>query len=57
MKTKYIIQIIIGVWLIVSPWFFGFSSLNLPFWNNVIVGSAIIVATVWEKTYNSGNLS
>ncbi|MDO8557253.1 MAG: SPW repeat protein [Candidatus Jorgensenbacteria bacterium] len=49
MSAKHITQIIVGAWLIISPWIFGFSSLNLPFWNNVIIGSALILVAVWEN--------
>lgn len=33
----------IGFWLILSPWVLGFSALNLPLWNNVLVGGLIVL--------------
>jgi len=45
--SKWLI-IILGTWLIVSPWLLGFSALNLVLWNNVIVGVLIILATLWH---------
>ncbi len=47
MKTRVWGGIILGVWLILSPWILGFSSLNLAFWNCVILGSGIILFALW----------
>lgn len=49
MKLSFILKIAIGAWLTLSPWILGFSSLNLAFWNNIIIGIAIILTAVWEN--------
>jgi len=41
--------IIVGSWLIVSPWLLGFSELNLPLWNNIIIGVGLIIFALWNK--------
>lgn len=41
------VGIFLGVWLIVSPWVFGFSSVNLARWNNLFVGVAIFLTSLW----------
>lgn len=42
------VYIILGLWLIVSPWIFGLSDASLLKWNNVLIGIAIFLLGVWE---------
>jgi hypothetical protein len=47
--------IVLGLWLVVSPWFLGFSSLNLALWNNIVVGAIIILVVFWSISPPSGS--
>lgn len=40
-------NIVLGTWLVVSPWLIGFSGLEPALWNAVIVGAAIAVLALW----------
>ncbi len=40
-------QLIIGVWLVISPWILGFSSITLMKWGNVIAGLILVLINVW----------
>jgi hypothetical protein len=37
------LNIVAGLWLIISPYGFGFHLLNPPFWNSVVVGCLVAV--------------
>ncbi|MEK7543156.1 MAG: SPW repeat protein [Patescibacteria group bacterium] len=50
MKPLFISRIVVGAWLALSPWILGFSALNLAFWNNIIIGAAVILMAVWDNT-------
>jgi len=41
------IEVIIGFWIIVSPWFFGFSNITVVKWSNVICGLAVVLINAW----------
>lgn len=41
------IQAGLGLWLIISPWLLGFSSISVMKWGNVIVGTAIFLINIW----------
>ena len=48
MTTFHIIHIIVGAWLIVSPYLGIFDTMaNGLFWNNVIVGAVIALYNAW----------
>jgi hypothetical protein len=47
MKWTNITLIVLGVEMIISPWLLGFSELNLPTWNNLIIGVLVIVFSLW----------
>lgn len=40
-------QALIGLWLVLSPWLFGFSDITLMKWNNVVVGVILVLVNVW----------
>ena len=40
-------NVVLGIWLFVSPWALGFSSSALLMWNAVIVGALIVVLAGW----------
>lgn len=36
-----------GVWIAVSPWVLGFSSVNLGRWSNVLVGGLMAIGALY----------
>jgi hypothetical protein len=42
------LYVILGFWLMISPWIFGMSGVAVLKWNNVLVGLIIFLAGVWE---------
>jgi len=53
MKWNHWAVIILGVWLILSPWILGYSELNLVTWNSIVIGALIIVFTFWNISLTS----
>lgn len=53
MKWNHWAVIILGVWLILSPWILGYSELNLVTWNSIAIGALIIVFTFWNISLTS----
>jgi ABC-type transport system involved in cytochrome bd biosynthesis fused ATPase/permease subunit len=43
MKKISLPILIIGIWLIVSPWILGFFQYNLAAWNAIIIGVILII--------------
>src|SRR5215831_14147099 len=41
------LSVAFGVWLVVSPWVLGFSSIMAAMWNAVIIGIAVAVLALW----------
>ncbi len=39
---------VIGVWVLVSPWILGFSDISIMKWSNLVCGAAIILLGIWE---------
>lgn len=37
------VQLVIGIWIMVSPWLLGFSEISLAKWSNVIFGLILII--------------
>jgi hypothetical protein len=40
------VNVVLGLWLIVSPWVLGYAMLTTPAWNAYVVGVVIAVAAV-----------
>ncbi len=40
-------QLALGLWIILSPWFLGFSSITVMKWSNLIAGTVIFLINVW----------
>ena len=41
------IQLVLGIWILLSPWLLGFSSISIMTWSNLIAGIIIILINVW----------
>jgi hypothetical protein len=39
--------LILGAWILVSPWLLGFSALGLMKWSNVLVGLVLVLMNAW----------
>ena len=39
--------LIIGLWIILSPWILGFSNIAIMKWSNVLCGLAITLINAW----------
>ncbi len=37
------LNVIAGIWLIISPWVLGFSNLQTPLWETLLVGIAVLI--------------
>lgn len=46
MKKKFWIFIGLGLWVFLSPWILGFSTVNLATWGNLLGGLGIIISTI-----------
>lgn len=47
-KKNNWLQLILGVWIFISPWVFGFYEINLALWSNLIAGIAIVILNLWQ---------
>jgi hypothetical protein len=41
------IELMVGAFVLVSPWFLGFSDITLARWGNVICGLILILVNIW----------
>ena len=42
------VQLILGIWVFVSPWVLGFSEIDVALWGNMVAGALILVVSLWE---------
>ncbi len=55
------VNLVLGVWLFLSPWILGYAAIQVPAWNAFIMGVAVVVFTLfalyvpkrWEEWMNS----
>jgi hypothetical protein len=45
---------LLGLWLVASPWIFGFSDATAMTWNIAIAGGVIALLAAWAALANSG---
>jgi len=47
---KYLgwVQLILGLWIFVSPWVLGFSDISTALWSNIIFGVLVAIFALWE---------
>jgi hypothetical protein len=41
-------QVIVGLWVLLSPWFLGVSGISVLMWSNLAAGLALIIMGVWR---------
>ncbi|MEZ4869293.1 MAG: SPW repeat protein [Caldilineaceae bacterium] len=42
-RTASGVNVVLGLWLIISPWIFSYAALNGALWNSIIVGIIVVV--------------
>ncbi len=42
-RPASVLNVLAGIWLIISPWVLGFNDLQAAFWNTLLVGIAVLV--------------
>lgn len=40
-------QLVMGLWLIVSPWILGYASITVMKWSNALIGIALVIINTW----------
>ena len=40
-------ELVIGFWIMLSPWLLGFSNIAIMKWSNVLCGLALILINAW----------
>jgi hypothetical protein len=48
------VDVILGLWLIVSPWIIGFGKVTTLRWNAVISGAAVVILAIWVLMSGQG---
>ncbi len=48
MKYLSWVQLVLGLWVLVSPWLLGFSAISTALWSNIIVGALVAIFALWE---------
>mgnify|MGYP001560881612 CR=1 FL=1 len=41
-------QLILGLWVLVSPWVIGFADISAALWSNVIAGALVVIFALWQ---------
>ncbi len=41
-------ELVLGLWVLISPWLLGFSGIAVMKWSNVIVGILLAVDAGWQ---------
>ncbi|MBE3574345.1 MAG: SPW repeat protein [Firmicutes bacterium] len=44
------VNLVLGIYLAVSPWIVGFSTQAAAMWNNLIVGIVVAILAYWGQT-------
>lgn len=47
------INALLGIWLILSPWIYGFTANTGRMWNSIIVGICVLILGVWSAVASS----
>lgn len=40
-------QLVLGIWILISPWLLGFANISLMKWSNLLAGLIIILMNAW----------
>jgi len=50
-------QLILGLWVLVTPWILGYASVTPALWSSVIAGVFIALLALWSILGDDQNLS
>lgn len=53
-KWEEWLNVVLAVWLVISPWLLGFSALAAAMWNAVIVGLLVLALAFWAAMEEHG---
>jgi hypothetical protein len=48
------VNVVLGIWLVVSPWILGFTTLTAALWNQVVVGIVVGALALWSTMTTRG---
>ncbi|HWP58957.1 MAG TPA: SPW repeat protein [Candidatus Acidoferrales bacterium] len=48
----FVFHLIVGLWLIISPFALGFTDMAQPYWNAIAVGAVVVVSSVLALSFN-----
>lgn len=51
------INALLGVWMIISPWIYGYAANAAWLWNSIILGIIVVVLGVWSATGARGGVA
>jgi hypothetical protein len=51
------VNLLLGIWVLISPWVLGFSSFHNATTNNVIMGIVVIILSLWSAFASSNGES
>src|SRR5438445_7769765 len=54
-RTASVLNVIAGIWMIISPFILVFTNLQTALWNNIIVGVVVLVLA-WIRAANPDRL-
>jgi hypothetical protein len=47
MKVLNGVQLVLGLWVLLSPWLLNFSDVTTALWSNIIAGVLTAILAVW----------
>ncbi|HEU4671793.1 MAG TPA: SPW repeat protein [Candidatus Limnocylindrales bacterium] len=42
------VNLVLGIWVFISPWVLGFADQNAPLWDALVVGVIIVILSAWS---------
>ena len=45
--SKFWAQLVIGFWILLSPWLLGFEEIAIMKWSNVLCGLILVIMSGW----------
>ncbi|MBI4032887.1 SPW repeat protein [Candidatus Berkelbacteria bacterium] len=46
------VTLILGIWVLISPWLLGFAGIAAGLWSNIIVGLLLVIVSIWGLSTN-----
>jgi len=51
------LKLLLGIWLIGSPWILGYWKVSAALWSQIIVGVLLVLLSLWQLVGKEDNLS